>query len=149
MAIVHDIAAYILLRRGPMSAMKLQKLVYYAQAWTLARRGQPLFDEQIQAWAHGPVVYELFRLHRGQFVVDRIWPAGDPHQLSTADREIVDSILDCYGSLSAAQLSDLTHREDPWKSARADVGPGVRTSTIIEQASMQRYYASRLLQRHE
>lgn len=47
--------------------LKLQKLVYYAQAWSLAlpARGVPLFDEEMQAWAHGPVAESLFQEHRG------------------------------------------------------------------------------------
>jgi uncharacterized phage-associated protein len=56
MVSVDDVAAYILEQRGPMSAMKLQKLVYYSQAWSLVWEDRPLFREEIQAWASGPVV---------------------------------------------------------------------------------------------
>lgn len=76
MASVHDIAAYILERRGSMSAMKLQKLVFYAQVGSLVQEGRPLFPERIIAWAHGPVVYELFDEHRGRFVVEPPWRKG-------------------------------------------------------------------------
>lgn len=76
MASVHDIAAYILDRCGSMSAMKLQKLVYYAQAWSLALYGRPIFDSPIQAWSNGPVNQELFDKHRGRFVLES-WQWGD------------------------------------------------------------------------
>jgi hypothetical protein len=52
-----------------MTSMKLQKLVYCTQAWALASLDRPAFDADIQAWANGPVVYELFDRHRGRFVV--------------------------------------------------------------------------------
>ena len=51
---VLDIAAYILCKQGAMTAMKLQKLVYYSQAWSLVWDDKPLFRERIEAWANGP-----------------------------------------------------------------------------------------------
>lgn len=66
-----DVAEEILANRGAMTTMKLQKLVYYCQAWHLAWEGEPLFDEPIKAWASGPVIPALHQLHQGRF---RIWP---------------------------------------------------------------------------
>ena len=56
MMTVLDVAAYILERQGSMTTMKLQKLVYYCQAWSLVWDERPLFDESIEAWANGPVL---------------------------------------------------------------------------------------------
>lgn len=64
MARVHDITAYILKQLGPTSAMKLEKLVYYSQAWSLVWDSKPLFLARIEAWASGPVVPELYRHDR-------------------------------------------------------------------------------------
>ena len=50
MAEVLDVAAYILKKQGPMTAMKLQKLVYYCQAWSLVWQSKPLFPNDIEAW---------------------------------------------------------------------------------------------------
>src|SRR6266446_3445682 len=44
--------------------LKLQKLLYYAQAWKLALHGKPLFNDRIEAWVHGPVVPVVFREYR-------------------------------------------------------------------------------------
>ncbi len=68
---VHDVAAYILKKQGEMSAMKLQKLVYYSQAWSLVWDEKPLFRAQVEAWANGPVARSLYDKHRGQFAVPR------------------------------------------------------------------------------
>ena len=65
----HDVAAFILKESGPMTAMKLQKLVYYCQAWSLVWDEKPLFKEKIEAWANGPVVRALYEKHRGKFKV--------------------------------------------------------------------------------
>ena len=70
MATVFDVAFYILDKLGDMSTMKLQKLCYYAQAWSLAWDGVPLFNEDFQAWANGPVCRELYEFHRGEFLIN-------------------------------------------------------------------------------
>ncbi len=141
MATVHDVAAYILKRAGTMTAMKLQKLVYYSQAWSLVWDEKPLFDERVEAWANGPVVPELYAEHRGQFKVTR-WPKGDPSQLTAQERETVNAVLDYYGHQTSQWLSELTHREDPWADARGDLSPGARGSNTISHAAMAEYYGS-------
>ena len=67
MASVHDLAAYILKKQGPMTAMKLQKLVYYCQAWSLVWDDRPMFTARIEAWASGPVVRDLYKEHAGKY----------------------------------------------------------------------------------
>lgn len=141
MASVHDVAAHILREHGPLSAMKLQKLVYYAQAWSLVWDDRPLFPEAIEAWANGPVVRELYDQHRGQFEV-RDWPRGDPGALDTDARATVRAVLDYYGPRSAQWLSDLTHAERPWKEARRGIPDGERGSTAISLERMMEYYST-------
>jgi uncharacterized phage-associated protein len=141
MASVHDIAAYIVAKRGRMTAMKLQKLVYYAQAWSVVWDERPLFAERIEAWANGPVVRELYDLHRGSFEVAG-WPHGDAGRLSEAERSTVDTVLDFYGDRSAQWLSDLTHTEQPWLLARRGVPEGERGNREITLSSMEEYYSS-------
>jgi uncharacterized phage-associated protein len=141
MVSAHDVAAYILGEHGPMSAMKLQKLVYYSQAWSLVWEDRPLFREHIEAWAHGPVVPELYREHRGQFDVHG-WPRGNAAALGAPDRETVDAVLGYYGAHNAQVLSDWTHSEEPWKQARADLPEGERGNAEITLESMMEYYSS-------
>lgn len=139
MATVHDVAAYILQKRGEMTAMKLQKLVYYSQAWALVWDEEPLFTERVEAWANGPVVPELYREHKGQFKV-RSWPKGNPGALDGKQRETIDAVLGYYGDRTSQWLSDLTHQEEPWLHARKGLGPGDRGSQEISHASMAEYY---------
>jgi uncharacterized phage-associated protein len=141
MASAHDVAAYILERHGPISAMKLQKLVYYAQAWSLVWDDRPLFPERIEAWANGPVVRDLYERHRGQFEI-RDWPAGDPHSLAPEERATIDAVLGFYSDKPAQWLSDLTHREGPWREARRGAPEGARSTAVISPDSMRAYYGS-------
>jgi uncharacterized phage-associated protein len=141
MASAHDVAAYILSREGRMTAMKLQKLVYYSQAWSVVWDERALFPEKIEAWANGPVVRDLYDVHRGSFEVSE-WPRGDPGRLTREERATVDSVLDFYGGRSAQWLSDLTHREQPWLSARRGVPDGERGNREIPLSAMEEYYGS-------
>lgn len=136
----NDVAAYILEKMGPMTTLKLQKLLYYSQAWSLVWDEEPLFYEQIEAWANGPVVREVFNEHRNMFTIERT--SGDPSKLNPTQKETIDSVLSFYGDKSSQWLSDLTHMEDPWKNARAGLAPGERSNRIITHASMMEYYNS-------
>ena len=69
MANVIAVAEHVLKRLGSSSTMKLQKIVYYSQAYHLVRYGQPLFSERIEAWRNGPVVRDLYDLHAHEFVI--------------------------------------------------------------------------------
>jgi uncharacterized phage-associated protein len=138
---VHDIAAYILSKRCPITAMKLQKLIYYSQAWSLVWEESPLFEEQIEAWANGPVVRELYEHHRGLFQVHE-WGVGNVSNLNDSDRETVDRVLGFYGNMSSQQLSNLTHQESPWREARKGLRADERGNHIISLASMAEYYSS-------
>lgn len=137
---VHDVAAFILQRRGEMTAMKLQKLVYYSQAWSLVWDDAPLFEEEIEAWANGPVVRSLYKRHQGSFKVKE-WN-GDPQKLSDTQRDTIEKVLDFYGGMSSQALSDLSHREEPWLKARTGLGPTDRGSRVISLAAMAEYYSS-------
>ena len=97
MAHVHDVASYILNKEGPMTTMKLQKLVYYSQAWSLVWDEKPLFFERIEAWASGPVVPALFQRHRRVYMVDE-WPWGEHEKLTLVEKASIDAVLDYYGN---------------------------------------------------
>ena len=138
---VFDVAAFLLQNLGGMTAMKLQKLVYYCQAWSLVWDEAPLFPEDIEAWASGPVVRELFEAHRGEYIVSTI-SEGDPNKLNITQKETVQAVINYYGKKSSQWLSDLTHMEDPWKNTRTGIPEMVRSSRIIQLAIIDEYYSS-------
>lgn len=137
---VFDVAAYILQQRGEMTTMKLHKLLYYCQAWSLVWDERPLFSDEIEAWANGPVIRKLFDFHRGSFSLSQL-PLGNADLLSKNQRETVDAVLNFYGDKPTQWLVELTHLEDPWKEARRDLAPGQRGSTVISWESMANFYS--------
>ena len=138
---VEDVAQYILERHGEMSAIKLQKLVYYAQAWSLVWRELPLFPEKIEAWANGPVAPALFKRHEGLFRLGPEAAIGDSSSLDEDCRDVVDKILEAYGGKSAQWLVELTHLEEPWRQARGHALPGHKCDAEISHAAMAEYYS--------
>lgn len=143
---VFDVAKYIIERCGiegqlPITTWKLQKLVYYAQAWSVVWDDERLFGEKIEAWANGPVCPALYSVHRGQFKISDM-KVGDSSRLSQTQRETVDEVIRYYGGKSAFYLSELTHQEQPWLTAREGLNPGEMGNQEITLESMADYYAS-------
>jgi uncharacterized phage-associated protein len=141
MTTANDVAAYILSKQQNCDTMKLQKLLYYSQGWSLAWDGVPLFDDPIQAWANGPVTYSVFDNHRGRFLVSA-WPQGNPDALNGDQRETVNAVLGFYGKFNGQQLSDMTHEERPWTEARGDLPVGARSNNQIDLDVMQDFFSA-------
>ena len=97
MATVFDVAQYLLNRLGQITTIKLQKLVYYCQAWSLVWDDAPMFSERIEAWANGPVIPELFQRFKGAYSVGPEPAIGDASKLSREHAETVDAVIKHYG----------------------------------------------------
>lgn len=139
---VLDVAKYITTLTGDISAVKLQKLIYYCQAWSLVWDDEPLFDSRIEAWVGGPVSPELYSAHRLMFKVNSDTFDGNIDKLTEKNIETIKQVLSHYGDKSAQWLSDLTHMESPWIEARRGLSPNDRGNSEITLASMMEYYSS-------
>lgn len=131
---VEDVAQYIVEGAGTLPAMKLQKLCYYSQAWSLVWDEQKLFDNKIEAWANGPLVIDLFESNYKKYEVSEVI-SGDSSKLEAFQKETIDKVVEFYNIYTSKQLSDITHVEAPWKDAR---GRGSDNEITLE--SMVNYY---------
>lgn len=137
----NDVASVILSRSGPWTdAMRLQKLLYYVQAWHLAITDKPLFTERIKAWKDGPVVPDVWHKRKDQASRRANGQPVSEVPLDELSSDLIDLVLGSYGSMSAEELSALTHVELPWLEARGDVPEGAPCSEPISESSMARYY---------
>ncbi len=144
MGTVHDVAAYILSKAAPMSAMKLQKLCYYAYGYHLAWEDEPMFPERFEAWANGPVAPALYACHRGRFNLNAEDITGDPKALTTGQRESVDIVLETFNQYTAHQLSEMSHQtEGPWDMARRRAGAREleRSNEELSDVDMFEYFS--------
>jgi len=105
----------------PLTNLRLQKLLYYAQAWSLVVRGSELFPETVEAWRHGPVVPAVYREFGEGFGAAPITPDlpifAEAAELPGEDREFIAQVWEAYKMHSATQLAYMTHRETPWIKA--------------------------------
>ena len=137
---VFDVASYILQKQGRMTTWKLQKLVYYCQAWSLVWNEEPLFPEAIEAWADGPVCPDLYHEHKGSLHLDLNNTSWDCENLDREQKELIDDVLAFYGERSGRYLSNLTHLERPWIEARTGLRPGEKGDVEIDYDTMVDYY---------
>lgn len=143
---VFDVARYILEERArthkdqSLTTWKLQKLVYYSQAWATVWDDRRIFPESIEAWANGPVCRALYEVHKGKFTVVAEDIPGNSKKLNKTQRDTVDHVLKHYGKKTARYLSELTHSEEPWRHARKGLTIGERGNREITLDSMAEYY---------
>lgn len=136
-----DVAAAILRAAGPMDHMKLQKLLYLAQAWHLAWYGEPLFEEPLEAWRWGPVVEDVWQLYKrfgGEPIPGPV--AGDPSAVRGRAADVVTVIAGTYGRMTGPRLSDLTHEDPVWQAAWSRRRSAKRGRQRIPVDELARYY---------
>lgn len=123
----------------PLTNLKLQKLLYYAQGWYLALYDVPLFGERIEAWAHGPAVppvYEDFKGWRWQPIGGGI----QKPQVGARVKSHLDEIMQVFGVLNAYELERMTHREAPWLDARGALAMDEPSHEVISTDSMKKFF---------
>jgi uncharacterized phage-associated protein len=124
--------------------LKIQKLLYYAEAWTQVLLDKELFEEQIQAWSHGPVVPEVFQEFKS-FGWNPL-PIPSENAIPTFSKDITDvleQVFEVYGDISAKKLEDMTHTDKPWIEARGDCEPEIRCTNIMPKAKIKQYFLAK------
>ena len=119
--------------------LKLQKLVYYAQAWYLAFNDKPLFDDPIEAWVHGPVVPTLYETFK-EFGRRPIDITVEKIDVPFGVMKHLTEVFGTYGKFSAFDLETLTHSELPWINARQGLPPDAPSNNRISLDDMKAFY---------
>lgn len=120
------------------SNLKLQKLVYYAQGFYSAIFGKPLFNDDICAWTHGPVVESLYHSYK-EYGKNRIPVPTDfnPESLKQEEFELIEEVFEVFGQYSAWKLRNMTHEENPWLNHEAK-------AVIIPLTEITDYFKTRI-----
>lgn len=129
--------------KKPISNKKLQKLVYYAQAWNLVINNATLYNDPIEAWVHGPAVRSLYAHYKKygfMFITEK------PKQpiFDVASKLILEEVWTAYGKFDADYLEELSHSETPWLVARGSLDINDTSSAIIDTGIMKTYYSGLL-----
>jgi uncharacterized phage-associated protein len=135
----NDVGSYL-------SNHKLQKLLYYAQAWYLAFEGTPLFDEDFEAWVHGPTIPALFYEYKKQFDWKPILKEVEKPEFPEEVQEFLDELCDEYFFCDAYELELMVRREDPWIKARGNLPKDEPSHAIISKELMRNFYKNRVIE---
>lgn len=123
--------------------LKLQKLLYYSQAWHLAIFDAPLFDDEIQAWVHGPVVPHIY----GRFKNCGFNPIDTEvtkSELPENGSRLTAEVFQKYGRFSGLELEQMTHEELPWLEARGGIPDDQNSRTALHIETMKSFFKSKL-----
>jgi uncharacterized phage-associated protein len=152
MATVDQVADFIISSAHevgePITNLKLQKLVYYAQAWHLAFYDDPLFDERLEAWVHGPVCPPLYGRFK-EFGWNPIPTPVDPPKLAVNVVGHLENVIEVYGGMSAWDLERLSHTEQPWLVARGNLPPDASCSREISRDVMRDFFRGKLAEAND
>lgn len=100
-----------------MTNLRLQKLLYFAQGWSLARNGRPLFSEPVEAWVYGPVVRSAYQKYAPYRANPIIQAEEELDELSEDDMSLLLDVYRYYGRYTASALVELSHKTQPWADA--------------------------------
>lgn len=162
-----DFARYVglsMLSQGmSVSPLKLQKILYYIQAWHMVFFGRTsqLFDEAPQAWVNGPVYPEIYHRYKNSAfnmcdhltvasfgatedtALSEVKALSDKMKLTPEQIDVIDSVIRLYGTKTQNQLIFVTHSEQPWCDARGDLLPYEPSNNTISLDTMYGYYKAR------
>ena len=114
--------------------LKLQKILYLAQAYFLAKLDRPLFKDNIEAWQYGPVIPTVYRKYKGN-KSNAIIDGEDLPLILEKDKKVLKEIWNAFGGYSASRLVDITHAHTPWKDAAKLSG-----TKLISNKALKDYY---------
>jgi len=125
---------------------KLQKLLYYAQAWSLVLRDKKLFGDKIEAWVHGPAIRDVYFEYKkfGFGPISENVKENDLEKISSDTKKFLDQVWSTYGKKDAAYLEYLSHSETPWQKAREGLEPHIGSENEISTKDMKEFYSSKI-----
>ncbi len=146
-----DVADYILAFANEVGEsvtnLKLQKILYYVQAWHLANFSKPLFDEDFEAWVHGPVLpnlYQQYKDFKSAPITTKLQEKNVEKRFQKKTLEFLQEVIRVYMPSGGYQLELMTHQEDPWVNARKGCKLDEGCNNVISKTSMQNFYGKKI-----
>lgn len=142
------LANYILKHYGPMSHLKLQKLLFYCDAYCLAFFGQELINDKFEAWVHGPVCRKVYNEMKGFSVLytDMSYSPMAVNEDEIFDtlpldvKDLLKDVLDSLSNWTGIELERATHRELPWMEARRGYAEADKCHVEISKETTRTFY---------
>ena len=123
--------------------IKLQALLYYCEAWSLAVFDRELFAEEIQGWDHGPVVHSVWdKLSIKGWNDLEADDLGSPTELDAETEDLLNDVFLAYGEFPATELEKMIKKDATWKEARQGLQPWDLTKRPINKTTIGKFYKS-------
>ncbi len=141
------VISYIFEQLGEVTPLALQKILYFIQGLYFSKYGTPLFNDNCQAWVHGPVYAEIYDMF-SSFKYD---PIDDPRfellkrkstNLDEKEREVIDLVVNTFGMYGGKALERITHKETPWLEAREGYSENEPSQEEISKDAIKEYFVS-------
>lgn len=139
------VISYIFEQLGEVTPLALQKILYFIQGIYFSKYEIPLFEDNCQAWVHGPVYVVVYNMFSG-FRYD---PIDDPRfellkgksaNLEKKEREVIDLVVNTFGIYGGKVLEKITHREKPWIDAREGYAKNEPSQEEIPKEAIKEYF---------
>jgi len=124
-----------------LTPLKLQKLMFYADAWFMALYDKELTSERFQAWVHGPVAlsqYHRFKAYQWRPILEEV----EKPEFDKRTTKHLKEILDVFGPETGPALEMMTHSEKPWVKARGGIPDDEPCNAYISKKTTKKFYAS-------
>jgi uncharacterized phage-associated protein len=142
---------YILEKRGQMSHLKLQKLLYLIEGYHLAYFDKSIISDDFEAWVHGPVSRTLYSQLKDLSILyteisyvrkeDEVLPSSILSKNLTSEQiELIDNVLDLYSNESSLSLESITHQQAPWIETREGFASSERCEKVIPKEKIKSYF---------
>lgn len=126
--------------QGNITNMAVNKLVYFAQGWSLALLNKPLFDDDILAWQYGPVEKQVYYTFKpcGRDLIEEPSENVDTENLNSDEIDLIMDVYNHYREYSSIGLMNLSHDEEgPWAK---NYDMNVIGGTVIPKKEIQAYF---------
>lgn len=139
---IDDVVQYLLYKCVEITPLALQKLLYYSQSFSKVINNVFLFEDDCEAWVHGPVyrrVYEKYKTY-GYNPIEHELSEYNFSRLSESERDLLDSVINNFGCFSGKMLEAMTHIESPWREQRKGLGENEPSDRNIPKESLEQYF---------
>lgn len=139
---IYIVTKYLISKCGDITPLALQKLLYYCQAFCKIFNGKYLFDNDCQAWVHGPVfvdVYNKYSKFGGNIIDIKFDEISLDNQ---GEEDVIEYVAKYFGRYSGRTLEEMTHMERPWRDTRSGLRKTEGSNRIIDKELISLYFNS-------
>lgn len=138
---IDRVARYLLYKCEDITPLMLQKALYYIQGFSYAFLGEFLFQEECEAWVHGPVFKEVYLRYKDyRYEPGEEKEPFDASVFTAREKAIYDSVINSFCCYSGKVLERITHNEAPWLKARGNLPLTTYSEEVMERESLGRYF---------